>query len=78
MGEVILKSVSKNYGAVEAVKNLSFDVKQEECVAMLGPSGAGKTSTLKMVAGLEDVTGGEIYIDGRLANYLDPHERDVA
>jgi multiple sugar transport system ATP-binding protein len=78
MGEVVLKNVSKSYGQVEAVKDLSFEVREEQCVTLLGPSGAGKTSTLKMIAGLEEITAGEIFIDGRLANYLDPHERDVA
>jgi len=78
VGGVLLQDVTKDYGKVRAVKHLSLDVKEQECVVILGPSGAGKTSTLKMIAGLEEVTSGEIYIDGRLANYLQPHERDIA
>jgi len=78
MGEVVLNSVWKRYGDIEAVKGLSFDVREEETVVILGPSGAGKTSTLKMIAGLEEVSEGEIYINGRLANFLEPHERDLA
>lgn len=78
MGEVILKEVWKKYDQVDAVKGLSFEVKEGQCVVILGSSGAGKTSTLKMIAGLEEATSGEIHIDGRLANYLEPHERNVA
>jgi multiple sugar transport system ATP-binding protein len=78
MGEVILKDVWKKYDKVEAVKGLSFEVKEGQCVVILGSSGAGKTSTLKMIAGLEDVSSGEIYIDGTLANFLDANERNVA
>ena len=78
MGEVAVKNVWKRYGEVEAVKGLSFDVKEKECVVILGSSGAGKTSTLKMIAGLEEISEGEIFIDGHLVNYLDPHERNIA
>jgi multiple sugar transport system ATP-binding protein len=78
MGEVILKDVWKKYDQVEAVKGLSFEVREGQCVVILGSSGAGKTSTLKMIAGLEEVSAGEIHIDGRLANYLEPHERNIA
>jgi multiple sugar transport system ATP-binding protein len=78
MGEVVLRDVRKRYGDFEAVRGVGFNVGEGECVVILGPSGAGKTSILKMVAGLEEVTAGEIYIDGRLVNNLEPHERDVA
>jgi multiple sugar transport system ATP-binding protein len=78
MGEVVLQNVWKRYGKAEAVKGLSFEVKEEECIVILGPSGAGKTSTLKMIAGLEDISDGEIYINGTLVNKLEPNERDVA
>ena len=78
MGKVILKDVWKKYDKVEAVKGLSFEADEEEFLVILGPSGAGKTSILKMIAGVEDVTEGEVYIDGQLANYLEPRERDVA
>ena len=78
MGEVIFKDVWKKYDDVEAVRGLSFEAHEEECLVILGPSGAGKTSSLKMIAGIEDISDGEIYIDGKLANYLDPRERNVA
>jgi len=78
MGEVVLENVWKRYGKAEAVKGLSLEVKEEECIVILGPSGAGKTSTLKMIAGLEDISDGQIFINGRLVNNLEPHERNVA
>ncbi len=78
MGEVVFKNVWKRYDKVEAVKGLSFEAHEEECLVILGPSGAGKTSTLKMIAGVEDVSEGEIYIDGQFANYLEPRERNTA
>jgi len=78
MGEVSLRNVWKRYGSVDAVRGLNRAGPAPECVANLGPSGAGKTSTLKMIAGLEDISDGQIFIDGRLANFLEPHERSVA
>jgi len=78
MGEVILKNVWKKYGQVEAVRDLSFAAHEGECLVILGPSGAGKTSTLKMIAGVEEITQGEVYVDGKLANYLTPRERNTA
>ena len=78
MGEVVLENVWKRYGKTEAVKGLSLEVKEEECIVILGPSGAGKTSTLKMIAGLEDISSGHIFVNGRLVDNLEPHERNVA
>lgn len=78
MADLELREVSKKYGTLTAVDNVSFKVNDGEFVAVLGPPGAGKTSILKMVAGVEDVTGGEVYIGGRLVNSLDSSERDVA
>ena len=71
--------VSKVYpNGVEAVSSLSFDVDDGEFVVLVGPSGCGKTTALRMVAGLEDVTGGAIEIGGRVVNDLSPRERDIA
>lgn len=79
MAEVIIKNVWKIYGeTVEAVKNLNLDIKDGEFVSLLGPSGCGKSSTLRMVAGLEEITKGELYIGDRLVNDLEPGKRDVA
>jgi multiple sugar transport system ATP-binding protein len=76
---VTLKKVWKIYGeTVEAVKGLDLEVKDGEFVSLLGPSGCGKSSTLRMIAGLEEVTRGELYIGDRLVNTLEPGQRDVA
>lgn len=82
MASITLINVWKIYGKgqneIEAVTDLSLDVRDGEFLALLGPSGCGKTSTLRMIAGLEDITRGEIYIGGRLVNNLHPSERDIA
>ncbi|TVQ22982.1 MAG: sn-glycerol-3-phosphate ABC transporter ATP-binding protein UgpC [Spirochaetaceae bacterium] len=79
MATVELKSISKVYeGNVQAVKNANITVQDEEFVVLVGPSGCGKTTTLRMIAGLEDITGGELYIDGKLVNDVPPKDRDIA
>ncbi|MEW5865763.1 MAG: ABC transporter ATP-binding protein [Bacillota bacterium] len=78
MAEVVLQNVCKKYGELEAVKDVSFECRDGELLVLLGPSGAGKTSTLKMIAGLERVTSGHILIDGREVNGLEPRQRRVA
>lgn len=60
----------EKYGKVEAVKGIDLAIQDREFVAFLGPSGCGKTSTMRMIAGLEKITGGEIYIGNRLVNEL--------
>ena len=78
MAEVILKHVRKQYGNVVAVHDFSQQIHDREFVVLVGPSGCGKTTTLRMVAGLEEVTSGEIIIDGQTVNNLTPKDRDVA
>jgi len=75
-----LKNVYKYYvqGTVEAVKDLSLSLKDGELLAILGPSGCGKSSTLRMIAGIEDITKGEIYLDGEIINWLSAKERNIA
>ena len=58
-----LRNVSKLFGAVAAVKDVSFSVNEGELIALLGPSGGGKTTVLRMIAGLEMPTEGDIHID---------------
>src|SRR5262249_53893451 len=62
----------------EAVKELDLDVADGELLVVVGPSGCGKTTTLRMLAGLEDVTDGVIEIDGKVVNNTPPRERDIA
>jgi multiple sugar transport system ATP-binding protein len=79
MAEVRLEHLYKTYkGGVEAVKDLNLTIHNGEFLALLGPSGCGKSSTLRMIVGLEDITGGSIYIGDRLVNKLEPNERNVA
>ncbi len=79
MATVEMKSITKVYdGNVQAVKNADITVQDKEFVVLVGPSGCGKTTTLRMVAGLEDITSGELYIDGKLVNDVPPKDRDIA
>jgi len=61
-----------------AVKDFTLGIKDGEFIILVGPSGCGKTTTLRSIAGLEEVTGGEIYIGGRLVNDVPPKDRDIA
>jgi multiple sugar transport system ATP-binding protein len=78
MARVLLEGVTKKYGDVLAVDNLTMDVRDREFLVLIGPSGCGKSTVLRLVAGLEQVTSGSIRIDGVLANDLTPRERDIA
>ncbi len=78
MAKVRLKNVFKVFGKVEAVKNFNLDIGDGEFVILVGPSGCGKTTTLRSIAGLEEVTSGEIYIGDRLVNDVPPKNRDIA
>jgi multiple sugar transport system ATP-binding protein len=78
MAEVELKSVSKAFKATQAISELSLTVAHGEFVALLGPTGAGKTTTLRLVAGLEMPDSGSIWIDGRDASREAPADRDTA
>lgn len=79
MAKVILKNVSIIYDVEsKAVNNVSFKVEDKEFVVLVGPSGCGKTTTLRMIAGLEEISSGEIFIDGKLVNDIPPKDRDIA
>ncbi len=78
MASVTLKHISKSYGTVRALDDVSLSVGDGEFLTLLGPSGCGKTTTLRIVAGLETPTSGEVYINDQPVNGLPPRERDVA
>ena len=78
MADISLVDVSKRFGAVEAVQNLSLSVADGEFVVLLGPTGAGKTTTLRLIAGLEQPDRGSVVIRGRDVTKEVPAERDVA
>ena len=77
-GGVVFERVSKRYGSVTAVDDVSFEVTPGELVTLLGPSGCGKTTTLRMVAGLEAVTSGVVRIGGTDVTLRAANERDVS
>jgi len=79
MAQVTLRKVSKSYDQhVQAVRGIDLDIADEEFVVLVGPSGCGKTTTLRMIAGLEEITGGEITIAGEVVNDIPPRDRDIA
>ncbi len=78
MAEIQLRNVGKRWGNFVGVKNFDLTIADREFLVLLGPSGCGKTTTMRMIAGLEDVTEGEILIDGKVVNDLEPKDRDVA
>ncbi len=72
-----LKNVTKTFGEVAAVNNVSFSVNEGELMALLGPSGGGKTTVLRMIAGLEMPTSGDVFIRGQRVNDLTVQERNI-
>ena len=78
MASVSYKNVMKAYGDNVVVKDLSFEVADKEFVVFVGPSGCGKSTCLRMLAGLEEITGGEIWIGDRKVNDVPPKDRDIA
>ncbi len=78
MAKVVMEELNKHYGEVKAVKDFNLDIPDKQFVVLVGPSGCGKTTTLRMVAGLEDITSGNIFIDDKVVNNLPPKDRDIA
>ncbi|MCI2424665.1 sn-glycerol-3-phosphate ABC transporter ATP-binding protein UgpC [Candidatus Acetothermia bacterium] len=78
MAEVLLKGVTKKFGNFVAVDKLDLTINDGEFTVLVGPSGCGKTTTLRMIAGLEEITSGDIYIGDRLVNDIPPKDRDIA
>jgi multiple sugar transport system ATP-binding protein len=79
VSDIVLDNVSKRYpDGFEAVKDLNLEIADGEFVILVGPSGCGKSTALRMVAGLEDITGGELRIGGEVVNQKAPKDRDIA
>ena len=78
MANVTFQNVVKKYGDVTAVNNLNIAVDDKEFLVLVGPSGCGKTTALRCLAGLEEITSGEIKIGDRVVNDVAPKDRDIA
>ncbi|WP_224705329.1 ABC transporter ATP-binding protein [Devosia aquimaris] len=78
MAQIRLKNVSKRWNKLVGVDNFNLDIADQEFLVLLGPSGCGKTTTMRMIAGLEEITEGEIWIGDRLVNKLEPKDRDIS
>lgn len=78
MTTLSIKNLTKRYGNLTALENFSLEVRSGEFMVLLGPSGCGKTTVLRCIAGLTDITSGEIYIGEELVNKSPPKDRDVA
>jgi multiple sugar transport system ATP-binding protein len=78
MAEVVLENVSKSYDKTQVIRDVSLDIKDREFVVLVGPSGCGKSTILRMIAGLETITGGTVRIGERVVNAVPPKDRDIA
>src|SRR2546429_3700035 len=78
MAEVHIQSLNKKFDEVHAVKDVNLGIHDKEFMVLVGPWGCGKTTTLRMVAGLESITSGRILIDDKVINHLPPMDRDIA
>ena len=78
MGFLDIKNATKSYGNVEVLHNVDIAVEEGEFLVLVGPSGCGKSTLLNMIAGLEDITSGEIAINDRVINGVHPSNRNIA
>jgi multiple sugar transport system ATP-binding protein len=78
MADVVLKGVRKSFGAAKVIHGVDLEIRDGEFVVFVGPSGCGKSTLLRLIVGLEDITAGEIRIDGERVNDLPPARRGIA
>jgi multiple sugar transport system ATP-binding protein len=78
MAQIRLVNVCKRWGSYVGVDNFNLEIADAEFLVLLGPSGCGKTTTMRMIAGLEELTEGEIWIGDRMVNGLEPKDRDIS
>src|SRR3954453_12422303 len=78
MSQVVIRNANKKYGDVHAVKDVNLQIRDKEFMVFVGPSGGGKTTTLRMVAGPEAIRSGDILIGDKVVNDLPPMDRDIA
>ena len=78
MPKIVFEKVEKAYGSVKVLQPLDLSLNDSEFTVLVGPSGCGKSTTLRILAGLESLSGGEIYFDGKPISHLEPKQRDIA
>src|ERR1700747_653334 len=78
MASVSVRNVDKTFGEVRVMRGIDLDIADGEFVVLVGASGRGKSTLLRMIAGLESITAGDIFIGGTRVNGHEPRERDVA
>jgi multiple sugar transport system ATP-binding protein len=78
MACISLRNLTKRWGDFVAVDTFDLDIRDQEFLVLLGPSGCGKTTTMRMIAGLEEISEGDILVDGERINDLEPKDRDIA
>lgn len=78
MAEVVLKNIQKSYDKTKIIDGIDLEIKDKEFLVLVGASGCGKSTILRMIAGLEDITGGELFIGDRKVNNIPPKDRDIA
>lgn len=78
MSKVVLKNVTKIYDKKKVIDNVDLTIADKEFVVLVGASGCGKSTILRMIAGLEEITGGDIYIGDKKVNDIQPKDRDIA
>ena len=78
MATVTFEHINKNYGDVQVVKDMNLAINDGEFMVLVGPSGCGKTTSLRMIAGLEEITSGDLKIGDRIVNDVPPKDRDIA
>lgn len=78
MSQVLLKKVVKKYGDLKVIHDIDLEIRDSEFIVLVGPSGCGKSTTLRMIAGLESISGGEVLIGDRMVNDVPPKFRNIA
>ncbi|MBS1965190.1 MAG: ABC transporter ATP-binding protein, partial [Chloroflexi bacterium SZAS-1] len=78
MAGIKFEHVGKRFGEVSVLKDIHMDIPDQEFLVLVGPSGCGKSTALRCLAGLEEITDGNIYIGDRIVNDVPPKDRDIA
>ena len=78
MAQVSLQEITRQFGNVTAIQNITFEIPDRAFWVLVGPSGCGKSTILRTIAGLESITSGKLYIGDRLVNHVPARQRDVA